>query len=257
MRLIAKNRIPVTVLTGYLGSGKTTLLNRILTHKDRSRVIVNEFGAVGIDSKLVVQADEQILEMNNGCICCTVRSDLIRIIGDLMLWRGKFDHLLIETTGLADPGPVIQSFFTNGLVRSRTQLDAVIEMKLQHCLGGLEGLGPIELDRRVFAEPWEKRMFGINLALLGLSEHLRKATPQYAIENVPTNFKSKYTAADLRKRGEAMHPFDYFRYRYYEKWLASVVNFLISEHYLLSSLFVMKMEQWNNSARGRSKSRTE
>jgi G3E family GTPase len=130
MRLIAKNRIPVTVLTGYLGSGKTTLLNRILTHKDRSRVavIVNEFGAVGIDSKLVVQADEQILEMNNGCISriCSVRSDLIRIIGDLMLWRGKFDHLLIETTGLADPGPVIQSFFTNGLVRARTQLDAVI-----------------------------------------------------------------------------------------------------------------------------------
>ena len=128
MRLIAKDRIPVTVLTGYLGSGKTTLLNRILTHKDRSRVavIVNEFGAVGIDSKLVVQADEQILEMNNGCICCTVRSDLIRIIGDLMQWRGKFDHLLIETTGLADPGPVIQSFFTNGLLRARTQLDAVI-----------------------------------------------------------------------------------------------------------------------------------
>jgi len=128
MSFIAKSRIPVTILTGYLGSGKTTLLNRILTHKDRARVavIVNEFGEVGIDSKLVVHADEQILEMNNGCICCTVRSDLIRIIGDLMLRREEFDHLLIETTGLADPGPVIQSFFTNEIVHTQTQLDAII-----------------------------------------------------------------------------------------------------------------------------------
>ena len=105
-------------------------------------------------------------------------------------------------------------------------------MKLQHCLGGLEGLGPVAFDKRIFAEQWEKRMFGINLALLGLSKHLKEATPQYPIENVPTNFKSKYTAADLRKRGEAMHPFDYFRYRYYEKWLASVVNFLTTEAYI-------------------------
>jgi predicted ABC-type sugar transport system permease subunit len=92
----------------------------------RVAVIVNEFGEVGIDSKLVVQADEQILEMNNGCICCTVRSDLIRIIGDLMQRQDKFDHLLIETTGLADPGPVIQSFFTNEIVHSQTQLDAIV-----------------------------------------------------------------------------------------------------------------------------------
>src|SRR5260370_19090909 len=102
-------------------------------------------------------------------------------------------------------------------------------MKLQHCLGGLEGLGPVSFDKRVFAEPWEKRMFGINLALLGLSEHLSEATPQYPIENIPTTFKRKYTAADLRKRVEAMHPFDYFRYRYYEKWLASAAEFLIAE----------------------------
>src|SRR5258708_21748468 len=105
MSLIAKSRIPVTVLTGYLGSGKTTLLNRILSHKDRARVavIVNEFGEVGIDGKLVVPADEQILEMNNGCICCTVRSDLIRILAELLRGRAKFDNLLIVTTGLADP----------------------------------------------------------------------------------------------------------------------------------------------------------
>src|SRR5260370_36493572 len=99
MSFIAKSRIPVTVLTGYLGSGKTTLLNRILTHKDRTRVAVtvNEFGEEGIDSKLVVQADEQILEMNNGCIFCRVRGDLIRIIGDLIKRQDKFRDLLIET----------------------------------------------------------------------------------------------------------------------------------------------------------------
>lgn len=128
MSLIAKNRLPITVLTGYLGSGKTTLLNRIISQKDRARiaVIVNEFGEVGIDGKLVVQSDEQILEMNNGCICCTVRGDLIRIIRDLLQRRDKFDHLLIETTGLADPSPVIQSFFTDEVLHSQTQLDAII-----------------------------------------------------------------------------------------------------------------------------------
>jgi nitrile hydratase subunit beta len=105
-------------------------------------------------------------------------------------------------------------------------------MKLQHCLGGLEGLGPVTFDKRVFAEPWEKRIFGINLALLGLSEHLSEARPPYPIENIPTTFKRKYTAADLRKRVEGMHPFDYFRYRYYEKWLASVTDFLLTEGYI-------------------------
>jgi G3E family GTPase len=128
MSLIAKKRLPITVLTGYLGSGKTTLLNRIISQKDRARiaVIVNEFGEVGIDGKLVVQSDEQILEMNNGCICCTVRGDLIRIIRDLLQRRDQFDHLLIETTGLADPSPVIQSFFTDEVLHSQTQLDAII-----------------------------------------------------------------------------------------------------------------------------------
>jgi G3E family GTPase len=122
------SQIPVTVLTGYLGAGKTTLLNRILTHEHGKKVavIVNEFGEVGIDHKLVVNADEEIFEMNNGCICCTVRGDLIRIITNLMRRRDKFDHLVIETTGLADPAPVIQTFFVDEDVSAKTKLDAVV-----------------------------------------------------------------------------------------------------------------------------------
>ena len=121
-------KIPVTVLTGYLGAGKTTLLNRILSedHGRKFAVIVNEFGEIGIDNDLVVGADEEVFEMNNGCICCTVRGDLIRIVEGLLKRKGKFDAILVETTGLADPAPVAQTFFVDADVREAAQLDAVV-----------------------------------------------------------------------------------------------------------------------------------
>jgi G3E family GTPase len=119
---------PVTVLTGYLGAGKTTLLNRILSedHGNKFAVIVNEFGEIGIDNDLVVGADEEVFEMNNGCICCTVRGDLIRIIEGLMKRKGKFDAIIVETTGLADPAPVAQTFFVDEDVQADARLDAVV-----------------------------------------------------------------------------------------------------------------------------------
>jgi G3E family GTPase len=124
----AKEKIPVTVLTGYLGAGKTTLLNRILSepHGKRYAVIVNEFGEIGIDNDLIVGADEEVFEMNNGCICCTVRGDLIRIIDGLMRRKGKFDAIIVETTGLADPAPVAQTFFVDENVGKNARLDAVV-----------------------------------------------------------------------------------------------------------------------------------
>ena len=122
------DKIPVTVLTGYLGAGKTTLLNRILSepHGQKYAVIVNEFGEIGIDNDLVVGADEEVFEMNNGCICCTVRGDLVRIIDGLMRRKGKFDAIIVETTGLADPAPVAQTFFVDESVGRKTKLDAVV-----------------------------------------------------------------------------------------------------------------------------------
>jgi G3E family GTPase len=120
-------KTPVTVLTGYLGAGKTTLLNRILSeeHGKKYAVIVNEFGEVGIDNDLIVGADEEVFEMNNGCVCCTVRGDLIRVVSGLMKRKGGFDAIIVETTGLADPGPVAQTFFVDEDVRAKTQLDSV------------------------------------------------------------------------------------------------------------------------------------
>src|SRR5437867_10333489 len=122
------DKIRVTVLPGYLGAGKTTLLNRILSerHGQKFAVIVNEFGEVGIDNDLIVGADEEIFEMNNGCVCCTVRGDLVRIIDGLMRRKGKFDAIILETTGLADPAPVAQTFFIDDNIGRKAKLDAVV-----------------------------------------------------------------------------------------------------------------------------------
>ncbi|MGO8739613.1 CobW family GTP-binding protein [Rhodoblastus sp.] len=173
-------KIPVTVLTGYLGAGKTTLLNRILTedHGKKFAVIVNEFGEIGIDNELVVNADEEVFEMNNGCICCTVRGDLIRIIEGLMRRKGRFDAILVETTGLADPAPVAQTFFVDADVQNQTRLDAIVtvadakflaarlkdapEAKNQIVFADVVLLNKIDLVSEAELEEVEARIRGLN-----------------------------------------------------------------------------------------------
>jgi len=154
MIAMTSQQTPVTVLTGFLGAGKTTLLNRILTesHGKRYAVIVNEFGEVGIDNDLIVGVDEEIFEMNNGCLCCTVRGDLIRIIEGLMKRKDRFDGIIVETTGLADPGPVAQTFFLDEEVREKTKLDAIVTVvDAKHFLGTI-GEEPEAEDQIAFAD---------------------------------------------------------------------------------------------------------
>src|SRR2546423_11264670 len=148
------SQVPVTVLTGFLGAGKTTLLNRILSeeHGKRYAVIVNEFGEIGIDNELIVESDEEVYEMNNGCICCTVRGDLIRVVEGLMKRPGTFDGILVETTGLADPAPVAQTFFMNDDVKAKAKLDAVVTVAdAKHLLQRLEDAPEAE-DQVAFAD---------------------------------------------------------------------------------------------------------
>ncbi|HXN11052.1 MAG TPA: GTP-binding protein [Steroidobacteraceae bacterium] len=147
-------RVPVTVLTGFLGSGKTTLVNRILSeqHGRRIAVIENEFGEVGVDHELVIGADEEIFETSNGCICCTVRGDLIRILAQLRKRRERFDAILIETTGLADPGPVAQTFFIDEELREHYLLDAIVTLvDARHIEQQLKS-GPVALEQIGFAD---------------------------------------------------------------------------------------------------------
>src|SRR6187431_1723856 len=174
---VTPSRVPVTVLTGFLGSGKTTLLNRILSEKHGKRIAVieNEFGEVGVDHQLVIGAEEELFETNNGCICCTVRGDLIRILGQLMKRRDKFDYILIETTGMADPGPVAQTFFLDDDLKSQFVIDAIVTLVdarhfEQHLAEPAEQVGfadVILLNKTDLVEPAdleriEQRIRGIN-----------------------------------------------------------------------------------------------
>ena len=149
-----ETQIPVTVLTGYLGAGKTTLLNRILSenHGRKYAVVVNEFGEIGIDNDLIVESDEEVFEMNNGCICCTVRGDLIRVVEGLMKRPGRFDGILVETTGLADPAPVAQTFFMDEAVRAKAKLDAVVTVADAKHLAGSLATSPEAQEQIGFAD---------------------------------------------------------------------------------------------------------
>jgi Ni2+-binding GTPase involved in maturation of urease and hydrogenase len=180
-------KIPVTVLTGYLGAGKTTLLNRILSepHGKKYAVIVNEFGEIGIDNDLVVGADEEVFEMNNGCICCTVRGDLVRILDGLMRRKGKFDAIIVETTGLADPAPVAQTFFIDENVGRKTKLDAVVTVADAKWLNERLKDAMATVMSTIMVTRMLIRMAGLSITMTRRCNRLRYRPTS---RSIPTNF---------------------------------------------------------------------
>ena len=174
-------RVPVTVLTGYLGAGKTTLLNRILSedHGRRYAVIVNEFGEIGIDHELITHSSEELFEMNNGCICCTVRGDLIRTLHQLLQRPGRFDAIIVETTGLADPGPVVQTFFVDPQLRQHTQIDSITTLvDARHITARLHDSREA-VEQVAFADQivLNKTDLANEAALLSVEQALRRINP--------------------------------------------------------------------------------
>lgn len=187
------DKIPVTVITGYLGAGKTTLLNRILSekHDKNYAVIVNEFGEIGIDGALVVGADEDIFEMSNGCICCSVRGDLIETIDKLLKSDRAIDNIIIETTGLADPAPVAQTFLQEEFVRSKTQLDAILTLvDAKHILVELEASREAK-EQIAFADILLLNKVDLVEDLDGIKTALRSINPLAKI------FETKHSEIDL------------------------------------------------------------